>query len=184
MRVNKSLTLPLVMAASAIAQTPQAFPGQQWSLIASDTGVDPVLLYSVALAESASDRELNMTSPWPYAIRSSGKATYASSKEEAIELLEDALVGSERYEIDVGLMQINLHWHSHRVTSPAELLDPITNLRVGSHILAESLRSAPNDLVLGIGRYHTWKDEKRARWYGHRVLSIYNNILRENEVRK
>lgn len=50
-------------------------------------------------------------------------------------------------------------------------------------ILAEAIKSSPNDLELGIGRYHSWNEE-RARWYGQRVLSIYRNILHELEVRQ
>ena len=99
------------------------------------------------------------------------------------QLLNQALQESEKYQLDIGLMQINLHWHGHRVSSAAELLDPITNLTVGSSILAEAIKSSPNDLELGIGRYHSWNEE-RARWYGQRVLSIYRNILHELEVRQ
>ncbi|MEG6623896.1 hypothetical protein V2B08_31720, partial [Pseudomonas aeruginosa] len=36
--------------------------------------------------------------------------------------------------------------------------------------------SAPNDLELGVGRYHAWEDEIRARNYGSRVLAIYRNL--------
>ena len=72
-------------------------------------------------------------------------------------------------------------WASGELSS--ELLDPITNLTVGSSILAEAIKSSPNDLELGIGRYHSWNEE-RARWYGQRVLSIYRNILHELEVRQ
>jgi soluble lytic murein transglycosylase-like protein len=77
--------------------------------------------------------------------------------------------------IDVGIMQINLHWHGHRVNDPAELLDPETNLLVGASVLATAIRSAPDDLALGIGRYHSWQ-EKRARDYGKRVLAIVHNL--------
>jgi len=46
----------------------------------------------------------------------------------------------------------------------------------GSAILAETLASAPGDLALGIGRYHHWKDEHRARSYGQRVISIWQKV--------
>ena len=91
-----------------------------------------------------------------YAIRNGSNATYAKSKTEAEKLLNQALQETEKYQLDIGLMQINLHWHGHRVSSAAELLDPITNLTVGSSILAEAIKSSPNDLELGIGRYHSW----------------------------
>lgn len=158
----------------------QAISGEK---AAQSVGIEPVMLYAVALAESASHRGLNMTSPWPYVIRNGSNATYAKSKTEAEQLLNQALQESEKHQLDIGLMQINLYWHGHRVNSASELLDPITNLTVGSSILAEAIKSSPNDLELGIGRYHSW-NEARARWYGQRVLSIYRNILHEMEVRQ
>ncbi len=182
MKTIKAKTIALVIAMSASTSV-YAFPGYQWEKAAQSVGIDPVMLYAVALAESASHRGLNMTSPWPYAIRNGSNATYAKSKTEAEQLLNQALQESEKYQLDIGLMQINLHWHGHRVSSAAELLDPITNLTVGSSILAEAIKSSPNDLELGIGRYHSW-NEDRTRWYGQRVLSIYRNILHELEVRQ
>lgn len=166
-----------------ISTSASAFPGYQWEKAAKSVGIDPVLLYSVALAESATHRGLNMTSPWPFAVRNGEHSQYAKSKEEAEHILNQALLETKKHKLDIGLMQINLHWHGHRVNTPAELLDPLINLKVGSEILAEAIKSSPKDLTLGIGRYHSWKDE-RAHWYGQRVLSIYNNILVELETRK
>ena len=81
--------------------------------------------------------------------------------------------------IDVGLMQVNVRWQGHRVGKPEELLDPATNLRVGADILAESIGSAPGNLVLGIGRYHAgFQDEARAYRYGRRVLAVARQIRR------
>lgn len=177
---RKIHTLLLTMS---ISTTAAAFPGYQWESTAQKFGIDPILLYSVALAESATKRGLNMTSPWPYAIRNGSHSTYAETKVEAEKQLQQALHQSSKHLLDIGLMQINLHWHGNRVHSPKELLDPLTNLRVGSSILADAINSSPNDLELGIGRYHSW-NENRARWYGKRVLSIYRNLLNELEMRK
>lgn len=177
---TKIIVLMIVMSTNTLVY---AFPGYQWEKAAQNVGIDPVILYAVALAESASYRGLNMTSPWPYAIRNGSNATYAKSRIEAEQVLNKALQEGEKYQLDIGLMQINLRWHEHRVNSPDELLDPITNLDIGSRILAEAIQSSPNDLELGIGRYHSWNEE-RARWYGQRVLSIYRNILHELEVRQ
>lgn len=54
-----------------------------------------------------------MASPWPYSIRNGSNATYAQSKTEAEQLLNQALQESEKHQLDIGLMQINLHWHEH-----------------------------------------------------------------------
>lgn len=33
------------------------------------------------------------------------------------------------------------------------------------------------DRCLAVGRFHSWNDEARARQYGCKVLSIYNNLI-------
>ncbi|AIJ10630.1 transglycosylase SLT domain protein (plasmid) [Edwardsiella anguillarum ET080813] len=43
-------------------------------------------------------------------------------------------------------------------------------------MLSEAIKSSPSDLELGIGRYHSWNDEARARNYGSRILAIYRNL--------
>ena len=76
-------------------------------------------------------------------------------------------------------MQINLRWNSYRVPSVMDLLIPEKNIMIGTQILSESIKSAPNDLVLGIGRYHNWSNEKIARQYGKKILIIRNNLLNQ-----
>ncbi|MGL4900445.1 MAG: lytic transglycosylase domain-containing protein [Shewanella sp.] len=182
--MNKIKTKMIALALAVLTNNSiSAFPGYQWEIAAESVGIDPVMLYAVALTESASYRGLNMTSPWPYTIRNGSNATYASSKAEAEKLLHQAVQESEKHQLDIGLMQINLHWHGHRVNSATDLLDPVTNLTLGSHILAEAIKSSPDDLELGIGHYHS-RNEKRARLYGQKVLSIYRNILHELEKRQ
>lgn len=153
-----------------------AFPGEQWRQAGQAHGVNPILLYAVALAESATPQGAGQVSPWPYALRTGATAHYPPDIESAGALLATLLDNESARTLDIGLMQINLHWHGHRVDNPAALLDGKTNLNVGAQILAEAMASAPQDPALGIGRYHSWRDD-RARWYGERVLSIYGSLL-------
>jgi len=142
---------------------------------AQEHGLDPLLVYAVALVESAKFHDETTLSPWPWALAASTESFYGQTKEHALEKLK-ILQQQHGNNIDVGLMQVNLRWHGHRVSEPAELLDMATNLRVASAILAQSMASAPADMALGIGRYHHWKDEARARRYGQRVINIWRNL--------
>ncbi|MFC6674031.1 transglycosylase SLT domain-containing protein [Marinobacterium aestuariivivens] len=152
--------------------------GTQFEKAADKYGIDPVLLYSVALAESASGRGDNTISPWPWTLRSSEGPLYAPTKEAAAVKLQDIIAkNGERSSIDIGFLQINLFWNGHRVEDPLDLLDPEKNLDTGAAILRETINSSPNDLELGIGRYHNWAEEHRSRTYGRRVLSIYQQLL-------
>lgn len=138
-------------------------------------GVPAALLYSVALVESAKEQRSGWVSPWPWTLRGPQAPYYAPSKKDALAAL---LRYEQRYgqAIDVGLMQINLRWHHHRVTSASDLLEPETNIMLGAQLLAIAMRSSPQDIVLGIGRYHHWADEAKARRYGQRVLAVFNEI--------
>lgn len=140
--------------------------------VALKKNIDPILLYAVALVESARfDGKKNVT-PWVWTIRSKKGPYYASSKEEAIEKLNNLL--KDDTNIDIGMMQINYKWnHEHDAIT---LLDIETNLLVASDLLIKSINSSPGDIELGIGRYHSWV-EKRARNYGKKVISIYENLL-------
>ncbi|MDY6928066.1 MAG: lytic transglycosylase domain-containing protein [Pseudomonadota bacterium] len=144
---------------------------------ATQHGIDPLLLYSVALAESASGRGDNNISPWAWTLRTVDGPFYALTKEQAVKQLEAFIAeNGVKGSVDIGFMQVNLYWHGHRVSSPLDLLDPAKNLATGAEILKEALKSAPNDLELGIGRYHHWGDPERSRQYGRRVLSIYQQL--------
>jgi hypothetical protein len=146
-----------------------------WWKIAEQHRLDPYILYAVALVESAKGTPSNHVTPWPWAINKSGKSIIPDSQQEAWTILNKTLAEGSR-NIDVGLMQINLHWHGHRVGKPEQLLNPVTNIQIGALVLADAIQSAPHDLVLGIGRYHSWQNTEAAVSYGRRVLAVANQI--------
>ncbi|WP_020563551.1 lytic transglycosylase domain-containing protein [Methylosarcina fibrata] len=155
--------------------SPSKLQSTLWWQIAKHHQLDPYILYAVALIESAKGNPSNQVSPWPWAINKSGKPILPDSQQEARVLLNKTLAEGRR-NIDVGLMQINLYWHGHRVGKPEQLLNPVTNLQIGALVLAEAIQSAPHDLVLGVGRYHSWQNTKAAVSYGRRVLAVANQI--------
>jgi soluble lytic murein transglycosylase-like protein len=106
-----------------------------------------------------------------------GETIYLDGREAAAAHVRSLLAAGHR-SIDIGLMQVNLRWHGHRVQRAEDLLDPVTNLYVGADILAESIASAPDDLALGVGRYHSWNDRTAAYRYGRKVLALANLIKR------
>lgn len=156
-------------------RSPSKLQNTLWWQIAIHHQLDPYILYAVALVESAKANRLNHVTPWPWAINKSGKSIIPASQQEARALLNKTLAEGRR-NIDVGLMQINLYWHGHRVGKPEQLLNPVTNLQIGALVLAEAIQSAPHDLILGVGRYHSWQNTKAAVSYGRRVLAVANQI--------
>mgnify|MGYP001044954605 CR=1 FL=1 len=170
----KSIVLSGLLIATPVAHGFD-LSGTLFEQAGRQVGLDPTLIYAVSLAESARGEGKGAISPYPWTLRSA-RATYASTRAEAEAELK-AYLESGKKKIDVGLMQINVKWNGHRIDSPVKLLDPLTNVTLGSQILAEAIRSAPGDFELGIGRYHSWEDEARARNYGQRILAIYKNLL-------
>lgn len=145
-----------------------------WWRTGLDRGIDPYLLYAVALTESA--RAFNdIVAPWPWALNRNGETIYPDGHKAAAALVRSLLAIGQQ-SIDIGLMQVNLRWHGHRVQRAEDLLDPVTNLHVGADILAESIASAPGDLILGVGRYHSWNDRTAAYQYGRKVLELADLI--------
>lgn len=136
--------------------------------------IDPLLLYSVALLESGYGHGKGTVGPWHLTLRSPEKAFYLDTPSEARKTLLSIL--SRTSAVDVGVMQVNIKWNGFRVAAPTDLLDLATNVGVGASILKEAILSSPGDLGLGLGRYHNWSDEKRARNYGSRVLAVYSNL--------
>ncbi|NEV62420.1 transglycosylase SLT domain-containing protein [Thiorhodococcus minor] len=146
--------------------------GTLWQQVAERHGLDPTLLYAVALQESRHRAGPRRSAPWPYTLRGPEGPQFLPSRPQAARALGRLMAKHGALSIDVGLMQVNLHWHGGKVADPAQLLDARTNLEIAADILVEAIRSAPGDLELGVGRYHHWKDERIARAYGRRVLRM------------
>jgi len=180
MRRGSKILLAILLLGSLRAhasEDPLGIHQTIWGRVAEIHDLDPYQLYSVALVEARRKWRDGLVRPWPWAITKNGKAPksyYPESREEAQRILDQLL--QETTNLDIGMMQINYHWHGHRVANPADLLDMQTNLEVAAMILTEALASAPADPELGIGRYHSWQPS-RARKYGKRVIFL-TEVLR------
>lgn len=174
LKIPKSIVAGALLSLSMQSAHCLELSGTVFDDAATRHGIDPLLLYAVALAESAKGAGQGNIGPSPWALRSKGSPFYANTKQAASEKLEQLL--KQGRSIDVGYMQVNIKWNGHRVDNVYDLLDPQKNVHVGAEILAEAISSAPNDIELGIGRYHNWLNVPLARNYGSRVLAIYRNL--------
>ena len=146
-----------------------------FDIVGKEKNIDPHLLYAVALAESAYSRTNDGTvAPYAFTLRTKNRPYYTNSRSEAEKLLSD-LTKTNR-SVDVGLMQINVKWHGHRVKEITDLLDTKTNLRIGADILNERLKANRNDWFKSISQYHSFDEEKGGN-YARLVLSIYEKLL-------
>ena len=152
--------------------------GTIFEQVGNECDVDPALLYSIALVESATHApdKSGFIQPYPWTLRAT-TSFYGTTRDEAEKELKRLL--KTHRSVDVGLMQINTKWHGHRVDSALSLLDPLTNVRVGAQILSEQIESS-KDAELAIGRYHS-SDPVRARWYAQHVLRVYTHIKQKEK---
>lgn len=146
-----------------------------WGQVAKEEGVDPYILYSVAILESGRKWGDGMVRPWPWTLNVNGRGIYFDTRMEALKHLEESR--RDTGNIDVGILQVNIHYHGDKVARIENLLDYEMNLRVAARILREAILSSPGDPVIGVGRYHSWR-EKRARAYGARAIYLAELLRR------
>ena len=130
--------------------------GTLFKTIGNKYNIDPLLLYSIAIAESATGAGSGNIAPTALVLRSKDGPEYFTDKQSAETALTRILQTTNL--VDVGLMQINLHYHPQK--NPLDLLDPYYNLSVAARYLKTTL-SSTTDPVLGVGRYHAWTDKSR-----------------------
>ncbi|MCG7879830.1 MAG: transglycosylase SLT domain-containing protein [Candidatus Thiodiazotropha endolucinida] len=147
----------------------RSIEGSLFHQVGEKYGIDPRLLYAIALNESGRRYDKGIA-PHPYVFRADDGAHYFNSLTAASTALLARLKNTSM--IDIGMMQINIHYHP--VENPVRLLEPAYNLDAAASYLKETL-SSTDSIVIGIGRYHSWKP-RRARWYGLRIINTYNNL--------
>ena len=145
------LFLVLLLGACTPLEAALDLTATQWEASARRHGIDPLLLYALALRETSRPSGPGAVSPWPWTLRSPQGRRFYDSRESARSAL--AALAKQTRDVGVGLLQVSLKRHGHRVGDPASLLDPAVNLAVGSALMAEAIGSAPDDLALGVGRY-------------------------------
>jgi len=163
----------LLLPGSVLAES--AFDDTPWADAAGPHGIAPALLYALALVESRRTIDTDRIGPWPWVIRTPTGSYWFDSRERAEKGLRAVIAAWPAKSVDVGIAQINLGWHAERFDDPTRLLDAEYNLRIAAAILADAVAST-RDTVLGVGRYHHWASEGRARAYGERVWGTYREL--------
>jgi len=170
-----SVLIVLLISHTSIATEHFSLKGSIFESVANQYELDAMLLYAIALTESATGVGEGNISPHPYVFRSSQGAKFFKSKSDAE--VELSVLLKTKVNIDIGMMQINLKYHPQ--PAPLRLLDPQYNLSVAAQYLIETM-SSTKDPVIGVGRYHSWTND-RAVWYGTRVWQTYRNLKRIND---
>ncbi|MBK1697271.1 transglycosylase SLT domain-containing protein [Rhodovibrio salinarum] len=113
---------------------------------------------------------------WPWTVMAEGRGRYLPSKAAAIAEVR-RLQARGVTNIDVGCMQVNLHWHGEAFDTLTQAFDPAYNVAYAAAFLLD-LRSSENSWTKAIGVYHSrtpkysgpyrskvfrhWRAEKKA----------------------
>jgi soluble lytic murein transglycosylase-like protein len=143
-----------------------------WSQIGKASGVDPLLLYSIALVESKALYPDGKVAPTPWLFRVDDHLVRGERHDVQLAMAAASQFGSAVQ--DVGIMQVYYPMHRDAVRDPLTLLNPRTNITVAAKILRDGMRQT-RDRVLGVGYYHS-HTATLARDYGTAVLTVYQRL--------
>ncbi len=123
------------------------------------------ILYAVGLTETGRKDSLH-----PYALNIAGKPYFAQNSSQALAAIKSSQKRGIKL-IDVGCMQINVHYHRDKFASLKAMLDPAQNVRYAARFLAE-LKQREKSWTMAVARYHAGPDNDPAqKRYVCRVIS-------------
>lgn len=134
----------------------------------------PYLLEAISLAESGRwDPQDRASFAWPWTVTAGGEGTFYDSREAALDAVR-ALKKSGKSNIDVGCMQINLHYHPDAFTSLEDAFDPMRNVEYAARFLSQ-LYATTHSWPEAAAAYHSMTPEHN-RTYKQKVTQLWNGV--------
>lgn len=169
--------LALAMGASLSPAAAKDEAGACLGHIASqekDRGIPEGLLKSIGFAESG--RTVNgQRVAWPWTVNAQGQGHYFKSKDEAVAFVQDLQANGVKV-IDVGCMQVNLHYHPKAFASLEDAFDPASNVAYAAKFLTW-LEDETNDWSTASRYYHS-RTPSLARAYAARLtLNGFGKVI-------
>lgn len=151
----------LVLAAalsSSVAAAHAAANGCEPEILrASDRyGIPAGILYAVGLTETGRKGSLQ-----PNAMNIEGRAVFPAGTSQALATFAEARRSGARL-IDVGCMQINVHYHGEHFRSLADMFDPRQNVDYAARFLLQ-LKKRHSTWSMAVARYHAGPDNDPAQ---------------------
>jgi hypothetical protein len=136
----------------------------------------PELLISIARAESGRPiASLTDIRPWPWTIDADGSGLFLDSKAAAIAWLQQQ--APHHSFVDVGCMQVDLHYHPDAFSTLDEAFDPAANADYAARFLVDLYRGeAGGSWDTAVGLYHSHSSPLAAE-YRDRVALIGADVL-------
>lgn len=120
----------------------------------AEANIPPGLLQALGRVESGrTDPATGEFSPWPWTLHAEGRGQFFPDRAAAIAAVEALLARGVRL-VDVGCMQVNLHFHPRAFPDLATAFEPLANARYAARFLLE-LQARSQDWLVAAGHYHS-----------------------------
>ncbi|MFV9875522.1 MAG: lytic transglycosylase domain-containing protein [Rickettsiales endosymbiont of Dermacentor nuttalli] len=134
------------------------------------------LLKAVSITESGRwHKDSNQHLPWPWAVNINGKSYYYKNKQEAISSVKKFLKEGKK-SIDVGCMQINLHYHPLAFKNLEQAFEPQSNIAYAATFLRNNFEKYSN-WYSAVAAYHS-ETNKLGHPYAQKVIFHWQSIRR------
>ncbi len=131
-------------------------------------GLPSHLMQAISKVESGRwNKERKALFAWPWTVMAEGRGRYLPNRRSAIAEVRRLQARGVR-NIDVGCMQINLHWHPEAFENLQQAFDPAYNVAYAAAFL-QDLRGSARTWRDAVGRYHSTTPE-RMKSYRQKVL--------------
>lgn len=128
------------------------------------------LLLAIGLQEAGTS-EAGQLTVWPWSVNADGEGRMFADPVDAMNWVEERR-NSGQTSIDVGCMQMNLHWHGDKFANLSDAFEPSINVDASARYLA-SLHAELGDWGKAAGAYHS-RDSERQKIY---LTSLEQNLV-------
>lgn len=160
----------LVLAAAPALASPGLACRQALTRVEREAALPSGLLHAIGLVESGRGEAGGAATPWPWTLRANGRGMYFDTREEAARELA-RLTRAGVTLVDVGCLQVNLHFHGEAFRAPADALDPLANARHAARFLVR-LHDELGGWEAAVAAYHS-RRAARGEAYLARVIAAW-----------
>jgi hypothetical protein len=168
----------IIIIPSLVSAAPIQVIENEWKLcdfqtqkVEHEKGIPRYLLKSISLVETGRwNRQKQANVAWPWTVNALGVGNYFRNKVKAINYVR-FLQANAITNIDVGCMQVNLHYHGDAFDSLEDAMDPATNVNYAAKYLKGLYQSA-RSWTKAAGFYHS-KTPLHSQAYKLKILKYW-----------
>jgi len=144
------------------------------------SGIPHKLLYALSIKETGrwiKENQANIA--WPWTVNAGGKGNHFNSRSDAIRHVQKLKQAGQK-NIDVGCMQINLHYHPDAFSTLEAGFNPKTNIAYAAKFLT-ALKDSHHTWEKAVRHYHSSNKAKHLP-YQRKVFQIWKAELKKNDL--